>query len=71
MAAVWRDGRKRSIDSTMIVPGDVIELASGDRIPADVLFATWSSGFGAILHVEECSVGGDRHFQEGPVAGVG
>ena len=36
MAAVWRDGQKQSVDSTMIVPGDLIELASGDRIPADV-----------------------------------
>ena len=35
-ATVWRDGRKRSIDSALIVPGDLVDLASGDRIPADV-----------------------------------
>ena len=33
MVAVWRDGRKQSIDSSMIVPGDMIEPASGDKIP--------------------------------------
>ena len=33
MVAVWRDGRKQSIDSSMIVPGDMIELASGDKVP--------------------------------------
>ena len=36
MVAVWRDGRKQSIDSSMIVPGDMSELASGDKIPADI-----------------------------------
>ena len=54
MAAVWRDGRKRSIDSTLIVPGDVIELASGDRIPADVRLHE-----DAILGVDESLLTGE------------
>lgn len=32
---VRRDGRIREVDSTEIVPGDIVLLAPGDRIPAD------------------------------------
>ena len=53
-AAVWRDGRKRSIDSTMLVPGDLIELASGDRIPADVRLHE-----NAVLGVDESLLTGE------------
>jgi magnesium-transporting ATPase (P-type) len=35
---VWRDGKVESIDATMIVPGDVIELKTGDGVPADVRY---------------------------------
>ncbi|MCX6762249.1 MAG: cation-transporting P-type ATPase [Candidatus Moranbacteria bacterium] len=34
-AAVFRDGRKKEIDSSEIVPGDVIFVSSGDNVPAD------------------------------------
>ena len=34
-AAVWRDGKIRQIDSRFLVPGDVISLQSGDKVPAD------------------------------------
>jgi Ca2+-transporting ATPase len=33
---VLRDGRKKSIDSTALVPGDIVFLEIGDKIPADV-----------------------------------
>jgi magnesium-transporting ATPase (P-type) len=40
-AQVVRDGRRREIDATELVPGDVVVLASGDRVPADLrLLAT-------------------------------
>ena len=34
-AVVIRDGEKKEIDTTQIVPGDLLTLAQGDRIPAD------------------------------------
>ena len=35
-AAVLRDGRRRDIDAKGLVPGDVVLLQSGDRVPADL-----------------------------------
>ena len=35
-AAVLRDGRRRDIGARELVPGDVVLLQSGDRVPADL-----------------------------------
>jgi magnesium-transporting ATPase (P-type) len=35
-ATVIRDGQRREIDAAGLVPGDVVVLASGDRVPADL-----------------------------------
>lgn len=35
---VMRDGERMSVDATEIVPGDVLILEPGDRIPADIRF---------------------------------
>ncbi|EWC42883.1 HAD-IC family P-type ATPase [Stutzerimonas stutzeri] len=35
-AVVLRDGRQQDIDAAELVPGDVVLLASGDSLPADV-----------------------------------
>jgi len=35
-ALVWRDGTQRRVDARHLVPGDVIALAIGDLVPADV-----------------------------------
>jgi P-type E1-E2 ATPase len=35
-ALVLRDGRQHDLDAADLVPGDVVLLASGDRVPADV-----------------------------------
>jgi Ca2+-transporting ATPase len=35
-ARVLRDGREREIDSVDVVPGDVVLLASGSKVPADI-----------------------------------
>ncbi|MBA2777564.1 cation-translocating P-type ATPase [Billgrantia kenyensis] len=35
-AAVLRGGRRQTIDAEELVPGDVVMLESGDRVPADV-----------------------------------
>ena len=34
-ARVIRDGKERELDAEEIVPGDIIRLAQGDRVPAD------------------------------------
>ncbi len=34
-ATVIRDGKKTEIDSTEVVPGDIIQLEQGDAVPAD------------------------------------
>ncbi|MBM2576332.1 HAD-IC family P-type ATPase [Jannaschia sp. Os4] len=35
-AAVLRDGRRTDLDAAAIVPGDVVLLEAGDRVPADL-----------------------------------
>ncbi len=35
-ARVWRDGHAHDVDAADLVPGDVVSLASGDSLPADV-----------------------------------
>src|SRR3989344_3404847 len=39
-ARVLRGGREQEIDSTLLVPGDVIKLAYGERVPADARILT-------------------------------
>ncbi len=35
-AMVRRDGDKQTLDATLLVPGDIVLLKAGDRVPADV-----------------------------------
>lgn len=35
-SAVLRDGRRQSVDAAALVPGDVVLLEAGDRVPADL-----------------------------------
>ena len=37
-ATVLRDGQKKDIDSKELVPGDIIFLETGDKVPADARF---------------------------------
>ncbi|WP_051301450.1 cation-translocating P-type ATPase [Actinomadura rifamycini] len=34
-AAVVRDGRRRSVEATELVPGDLVAIEEGDKVPAD------------------------------------
>jgi cation-transporting ATPase F len=53
-ATVRRDGRKLRIPSSGLVPGDVVLLQSGDRVPADLrLFETRN------LHCDESALTGE------------
>ena len=36
MATVIRDGNKREIEARELVPGDIVKLESGDKVPADL-----------------------------------
>ncbi|MFN3682800.1 MAG: cation-translocating P-type ATPase [Fimbriimonadaceae bacterium] len=53
-AQVWRDGRLQSVPVKEIVPGDLVQLASGDRVPADLRLVA-SSG----LLIEEAALTGE------------
>ncbi|HEY5646080.1 MAG TPA: cation-transporting P-type ATPase, partial [Pseudomonadales bacterium] len=53
-ATVRRDGHKRSIRSEEIVPGDVVLLQSGDKVPADLRFVVVRE-----LRVDESALTGE------------
>ncbi|MGD8717990.1 MAG: calcium-translocating P-type ATPase, PMCA-type [Candidatus Zixiibacteriota bacterium] len=53
-AAVVRDGREEEIDTRDVVPGDLVRLRSGDRIPADLRLVEGHS-----LQVDEAALTGE------------
>jgi magnesium-transporting ATPase (P-type) len=53
-AMVLRDGLRQEIDAALLVPGDIVFLQSGDKVPADLrLFETRS------LRIEESALTGE------------
>ena len=64
-AQVVRDGRTQSVRSTDLVPGDVVLLASGDKVPADVRLVTVKN-----LHVEEAALTGESLPSSKAIASV-
>lgn len=53
-ARVLRDGQERMIDTTEIVPGDVVLLSAGDKVPADLAILK-----SVDLRVEESALTGE------------
>ncbi len=53
-ATVIREGRKQQVPSQELVPGDVVLLASGDKVPADVRLLTVKG-----LQVDESALTGE------------
>ncbi|MGN7763633.1 calcium-translocating P-type ATPase, SERCA-type [Paenibacillus sp. 22594] len=53
-AKVLRDGKIEHIPAKMLVPGDIVQLESGDRIPADVRWLQCSA-----LYAEESALTGE------------
>ncbi len=53
-AQVLRDGRRQEIDAAELVPGDIVYLVSGDRVPADLRLIEVKS-----LKVEEAALTGE------------
>jgi len=56
VASVIRDGAEQEIPAVMLVPGDVVLLRSGDKVPADLrLLSEWD------LDVDESSLTGESY----------
>jgi magnesium-transporting ATPase (P-type) len=53
-AQVLRDGHRREIDAAGLVPGDIVFLVSGDRVPADLRLVDVKS-----LRIEEAALTGE------------
>src|SRR5690554_2276716 len=53
-ATVYRDGRKVDLPVADIVPGDVVELEAGDRVPADMRLMKQKN-----ISVEEAALTGE------------
>ncbi|MBF0355588.1 MAG: HAD-IC family P-type ATPase [Alphaproteobacteria bacterium] len=53
-AMVSRDGQRQGIDASLLVPGDLVHLKSGDRVPADLRLMQASA-----LQVEEAALTGE------------
>lgn len=53
-ATVLRGGQRRELEASGLVPGDVVLLASGDRVPADLRLATERE-----LRIEEAALTGE------------
>ncbi|MEW5783047.1 MAG: cation-transporting P-type ATPase [Pseudomonadota bacterium] len=64
-ATVLRDGRRQEIDATMLVPGDIVLLASGDKVPADLRLIEVRN-----LRIEEAALTGESEPVEKSVAPV-
>ena len=55
-ANMIRDGERKAIEADLVVPGDVVLIKSGDKIPADMRLVNYSnlqvSGMHLALHVQ-------------------
>jgi magnesium-transporting ATPase (P-type) len=61
-ATALRGGRRRSVDATELVPGDIVLLESGDRVPADLRIVSARSA-----RVDESALTGESEpVEKGP-----
>ncbi|MCK2127921.1 cation-transporting P-type ATPase [Thauera aromatica] len=65
-AQVLRDGHRQEIDAEALVPGDIVFLASGDKVPADLRLIEVRS-----LRIEEAVLTGESLAVEKATAAVG
>lgn len=64
-ATVLRDGRRQQIPAEELVPGDIVFLASGDKVPADLRLLETRS-----LRVDEAALTGESVAEEKDIAPV-
>ena len=64
-AVVMRDGRRQEIDASELVPGDIVVLASGDKVPADLRLIELRN-----LRIEEAALTGESEPVEKSTAAV-
>ncbi|WP_153111760.1 cation-transporting P-type ATPase [Propionivibrio limicola] len=64
-AVVLRDGHRQEIDADQLVPGDVVLLASGDKVPADLRLIEQRN-----LRIEEAALTGESEPVEKSTAPV-
>ena len=57
-AMVMRDGRRQEIDATDLVPGDIVLLASGDKVPADLRLFEMRSLLTRLIATRKVGAGG-------------
>ncbi len=55
-ATVWRDGRRQQVPAQELVPGDVVQIEAGDRIPADLRLLQVKN-----LEVQEAALTGESN----------
>lgn len=55
-STVLRDGTKKTIDSSLLVPGDIVILEEGDKVPADGYLLTINN-----LKTSEGTLTGESH----------
>lgn len=65
-ATVYRDGERRRIDARRLVPGDVVALEAGDRVPADGTLVECSG-----LMCDESMLSGESEHVEKSVGAKG
>ncbi|WP_295540292.1 cation-transporting P-type ATPase [uncultured Thiohalocapsa sp.] len=53
-AMVWRNGRLVTVDAAALVPGDLVQLQSGDKVPADLRLLRAKG-----LQIEEAALTGE------------
>jgi len=59
---VWRDGKLVEIDSTQLVPGDIVAVRLGDIVPADARLlglSTTGEPTSAPLHIDQSALTGE------------
>jgi len=64
-ASVRRDGRRQELAAEQLVPGDIVLLASGDKVPADLRLLELRN-----LRVDEAALTGESEPVEKSVAAV-
>ncbi|MCG2803602.1 MAG: HAD-IC family P-type ATPase, partial [Cellulomonas sp.] len=65
-AQVRRDGQWALVDAATLVPGDVVRVRAGDKVPADLRLLSATS-----LRIEEAALTGESEPSEKAVAPVG